>query len=269
MTFFAAAAPYIVSAVASLASSKSGGGGILGKVFGSFSGGTQSDAAEQEARAASAGYDRAIGAYRGAETNVLQRLNPYQQVGYEGLNRLSGQVLGKQVLYDQKGNPIQGLQDVSQQQRLADFQADPGYQFRLSEGQKALERSAAARGGLISGGSQKELQRYGQDYASGEYGNWLSRLGDLTNLGRGAVTEGNNAQLMTANNVGNAYINQGLAQAGKYVNQANAASSGLDNFSALAGKLSSNMMSSNNNTSSSGGGISNILSSLSSMFGKK
>ena len=49
---------------------------------------------------------------------------------------------------------------------MADFQADPGYAFRLSEGQKALERQAAARGGLISGAALKAAQRYGQDAAS-------------------------------------------------------------------------------------------------------
>ena len=43
---------------------------------------------------------------------------------------------------------------------------DPGYAFRLAEGQKALERSAAARGGLISGGALKAAERYGQDYGS-------------------------------------------------------------------------------------------------------
>ena len=56
------------------------------------------------------------------------------------------------------------------------FQADPGYGFRLSEGLKALERSAAARGGLMSGGTGKALQRYGQDLASQEYGNAFRRF---------------------------------------------------------------------------------------------
>lgn len=53
--------------------------------------------------------------------------------------------------------------------------ADPGYQFRLSEGLKALDRQAAARGGLISGSALKGAQRYGQDYASGEYQNAYNR----------------------------------------------------------------------------------------------
>lgn len=55
------------------------------------------------------------------------------------------------------------------------FQADPGYQFRLSEGLKALERSASARGILQSGGTLKDITRFGQDAASQEYQNAFNR----------------------------------------------------------------------------------------------
>ena len=58
---------------------------------------------------------------------------------------------------------------------MAQFQADPGYQFRMSEGMKALERSAAARGLLQSGGTLKGIQQYGQNLASSEYENAFSR----------------------------------------------------------------------------------------------
>jgi len=53
---------------------------------------------------------------------------------------------------------------------MADYQADPGYSFRLTEGLDALDKSAAARGGLLSGRTLKGAQRYGQDLASQEYG---------------------------------------------------------------------------------------------------
>mgnify|MGYP001066643460 CR=1 FL=1 len=55
------------------------------------------------------------------------------------------------------------------------WQTDPGYLFRLSEGQKVLENSAAARGGLLSGQTGKALQQYGQNFASNEFGNIYDR----------------------------------------------------------------------------------------------
>ena len=58
----------------------------------------------------------------------------------------------------------------------SDFQTDPGYNFRLSEGLKALDRQAAARGGMMSGAALKAAGRYGQDVASQEYGNAFNRF---------------------------------------------------------------------------------------------
>ena len=68
-----------------------------------------------------------------------------------------------------------------------DYQADPGYAFRLSEGQKALDRQAAARGGLISGGALKAAQRFGQEMGSQEYGNAYNRA--LTSYGTDVARE--------------------------------------------------------------------------------
>lgn len=58
---------------------------------------------------------------------------------------------------------------------LADFEADPGYNFRMSEGVNALDKSAAARGMLFSGAQGKGITRYGQDYGSNEYANAYNR----------------------------------------------------------------------------------------------
>lgn len=59
-----------------------------------------------------------------------------------------------------------------------ELRADPGYQFRLDEGRKAIEASAAAKGGLMSGGFARGLTRYAQDYASNEYQNAYGRYVD-------------------------------------------------------------------------------------------
>ena len=56
-----------------------------------------------------------------------------------------------------------------------DYQADPGYAFRLSEGQKLLDRTAAPKGRLFSGGALKAAARYGQEMGSQEYGNAYNR----------------------------------------------------------------------------------------------
>ena len=56
-----------------------------------------------------------------------------------------------------------------------DQNADPGTAFRMSEGIKALDRSAAASGGLLSGATLKGVQRYGQDLSSQEYNNAFNR----------------------------------------------------------------------------------------------
>jgi hypothetical protein len=57
-----------------------------------------------------------------------------------------------------------------------DFQADPGYAFRMQEGQKALERSAAARGSVMGGAALKSLDRFSQGLASQEYNNAFNRF---------------------------------------------------------------------------------------------
>ena len=50
-----------------------------------------------------------------------------------------------------------------------DLSKDPGYQFRMEQGQKALDASASARGNLLSGAQQKALTRYGQGFGAQEY----------------------------------------------------------------------------------------------------
>tara|TARA_R110002072_G_scaffold26604_1_gene87795 strand:- start:6450 stop:8318 length:1869 start_codon:yes stop_codon:yes gene_type:complete len=60
----------------------------------------------------------------------------------------------------------------------ADMAADPSYQFRLQQGQDALERSGAARGVTNTGGTLKDILDYGQNAASQEYGNVYARMRD-------------------------------------------------------------------------------------------
>lgn len=121
---------------------------------------------------------------------------------------------------------------------LADFEKDPGYQFRMDEGTRTLDAGAAARGGLLSGGAMKDLTRFGQDYASGEYTNAYNRFnadrdrrfGRLTNLagiGQTATGQLTNQGAQTAANIGNYQTQAGNARASGYVGAANAFNQGL------------------------------------------
>ena len=121
------------------------------------------------------------------------------------------------------------------------FQQDPGYAFRLKEGQQALDRQAAARGGLISGGALKAAQRYGQEMGSQEYTNAFNRyqaerqarlgpLQSLTGMGQTTAQQIGGAGQNMASNVGNAIGSAAAARASGYVGQTNALTSGLGTY---------------------------------------
>jgi len=116
---------------------------------------------------------------------------------------------------------------------MQDFQQDPGYAFRMSEGLKALDRQAAARGGLISGGALKAAQRYGQEAASQEYTNAFNRyqvnranqlqpLQSLMGTGQTAANTLTGAAGQYGQGAAEQYIGAGNARASGYMGQANA-----------------------------------------------
>ncbi len=178
--------------------------------------------------ARSAGNKQADAANRAAELQYKQyqenvaRQKPFYEAGVNALPEL---------VAASKYTPF-GMQQ---------FQQDPGYAFRLKEGQQALDRSAAARGGLISGGALKAAQRYGQEMGSQEYTNAFNRyqaerqarLGPLQSLTGMSQTTANTlgaAGQNMASNVGDAMGSAAAARASGYVGQANALTSGLGTY---------------------------------------
>jgi hypothetical protein len=124
---------------------------------------------------------------------------------------------------------------------MQDFQADPGYAFRMSEGLKSLDRQAAARCGLISGGALKAAQRYGQDLGSQEYQNAFNRyqvnranqltpLQSMSGMGQTTAQQLGSAGQNYATNAGNAYGAAAQAQASGYMGAANAVGQGLGQY---------------------------------------
>ena len=130
------------------------------------------------------------------------------------------------------------------------WQQDPGYAFRLSEGQKALERSTAARAGLQSGAALKAAARYGQQAASDEYQNAFNRyynernqmLNPLQSLagvgqtsantlgsaGQNYAGAANQLAMTNAANQGNLALQAGNIRASQYGNYGNALNTALN-----------------------------------------
>ena len=116
---------------------------------------------------------------------------------------------------------------------MTKFTADPGYAFRLAEGQRGLDRSAAARGGLISGNALRAATRYGQDMGSQEYMNAFNRyqteraarlnpLQSLAGYGQTAANTLGDAGRSYASGAGEALMAGGRARASGYIGGANA-----------------------------------------------
>jgi len=128
---------------------------------------------------------------------------------------------------------------------MQDFQQDPGYAFRLAEGQKAIERSAAARGGLQSGSALKAATRFGQDLGSQEYQNAFNRyqvnranqlnpLQSLMGAGQSAANTLTSAAGQQGQNQASNIYNAGQARASGYVGSANALSGALQGVGQMA-----------------------------------
>lgn len=90
----------------------------------------------------------------------------------------------EQTRADQEPWRVAGEKALQTIQTMPDFQfsaedfeqmKDPSYEFRMQEGVNALDRSAAARGRVLSGAQDRAVTRYGSDLASQEYGNAFNR----------------------------------------------------------------------------------------------
>ena len=198
-----------------------------------FSANKQAKAAESAAASTAAATDQATQLQREMYQQTREDQAPYREAGYNALaqmQRTAGNVPGAFKF------------------GAGDYQADPGYAFRLSEGQKALDRQAAARGGLISGGALKAAQRYGQEMGSQEYGNAYNRAltsyntdvarenqlynrqAGLAGIGQTATNLVGQAGQNYATNVGNLMTGAGAAQAAGQVGMANALTGGLGTY---------------------------------------
>lgn len=194
------------------------GGAVIGGIASNKAAGKAADAATQSA-------ETSANVQREMFERQVELQEPWRKAGMDALNKL--------IPVASEYTPFTANQ----------MYQDPGYAFRLSEGLKAMERGAAARGGLQSGAALKAAQRYGQEYASGEYTNAFNRyqaerqarlnpLQSLAGVGQTTASQLGTAASNLGANLGQTYMTGGMqagqARASGYLGQANALTGALN-----------------------------------------
>jgi hypothetical protein len=176
---------------------------------------TQADAARQSAEMQKQMFDI---------QNAQQA--PYREQGYAALKDIAGM---KPYLTQQYG-PEQFQQDI-----------DPGYAFRLAQGQRALQGQQNAAGGLLGGNALAAMQDYTQGAASQEYGNAFNRfqtqrgniyntLASMAGLGQTSLGQTGQMAAQTAQGVGSAIAGAGQATAAGQIGVGNALAGGFSQY---------------------------------------
>jgi len=213
---------------------------IIGSAL--FSSDSSSNAAQSAAGTSAAASDAAVAEQRRQFDIAQANQQPFLTAGTGAINRLApgvgyGGEFGSAMPFDFQ------------------YSEDPGAAFRMAEGVKALDRSAAARGGLLSGATLKGVQRYGQDLGSQEYGNAFNRYvtrfnantGERNQLynrlagvaGTGQTTAGQLASqgAVEAGNVGNIMVGSAANQGNAMMAAAGARNSAYGGAANMLGRI--------------------------------
>lgn len=235
------------------------GGGLISGIGSLFSANKQAEAAQAALGEQKREADAALGFQKQVYSDQQANAAPWLRAGTQGINDLSSLLDPKNpngLLTQWSGNFQAPTADQARQ--------TPGYQFAQQEGQNAVQRSAAAKGDLLTGGTLKDLTNYSQGLADTNYqqtynnaltqyqlgynqfqqgqSNTFNRLAALSGIGQTATGQLNQASQSAANNVANIDLstgaqqaqslnNIGAAQASGYAGVANAGNSTLNNLS--------------------------------------
>lgn len=154
-----------IAAAAIAAGAAIAGGGI--QAYGQYKSAQEAAKAQKAAAEANRAYAQDVL----AKQQALEDQAGYGKVGTASLSKLNELI--------QSGDLYKGYGDYTGELAFdpssVDVTQDPGYAFRLSQGQKALDTGAGRKGQLFSGAQQKALLEYGQNLGSQEYQNAYQR----------------------------------------------------------------------------------------------
>lgn len=180
------------------------GAGVIGATGSVIAGGEQAGAAKDAAATQLQMYQQ-----------TRADLSPFVQGGTSAFQNL-------QNFYAPQGQigTLLGMNPGGSAAQLQALRNTPGYQFAVDQGGQALDRSAASRGLLLSGGQLKDVTSYGQGMADQLFGTTLSQLqsygtalSGMSSLGENAAAQTGNAGATAANAAGQFQQNAGTANA--------------------------------------------------------
>jgi hypothetical protein len=254
------------------------GAAVIGGVASNMAASEQAEGAAAAGDASAAATFASVREQRRQYDTTRQDFQPYRSVGVGALGKLAdlygisgwrqleggevseamSQLEGKGAgIYEVGGNRY-NLQDIDGQisgvQRYYDastadrdaaydeFRSSPDYQFAFDEGINALDRSAAARGGLRGGGYARELTRYGQGMASQQFNTYANRLSSLAGIGQAATGSVAAAGAQSASGISNSLMMGGQMQGNALQNAATARASGYAGIGNAATGAANNYM---------------------------
>ena len=184
----------------------------------------QAKAAKKAGKVQAAAAAKAAQEARDAEARSKAQLAPYLAADQQAMGAQQG-LLGL-------GDPTAARAAYEQ------YKASTGYQSRLDEGNRSVERSAAARGGLNSGRTLKELTRFGQNYATNDFNDYYGKLQTVGGVRGGAASQNASTAINTGQSIGNYLTQQGNATANGITQAGNAWASGIQGVGqALGGAI--------------------------------
>jgi hypothetical protein len=232
-------------------------GGVASAAIGAHAAGQASDtmaaAANRSADLQKQAADESLAFQKQEYADQQANLAPWLKSGTSAINTLSNDL-------NNGGYPDWTGKFVAP--TAATEQNDPGYAFRLAEGNKAIERAKSASGDLLSGGTAKALTRYGEDYATSAYNdvynramqqyklgydefeanntNKFNRYASIAGLGQqtattlgqegqAAATNVSNTLTTSARDIGSEITNAAAARASGYINQGNVVGGAITN----------------------------------------
>jgi hypothetical protein len=165
--------------------------------------------------------NKQAGAVKSAANSSIQEQNneynqtradqaPWRTTGASALNQIA-KLYGLDTV-DDNGNVVKGTGKAD----FSSFTTAPDYTFNLQQGQDAIDRSAAARGGLLSGAAVKAGQTYASGLASQQFQNYVGNLEGVAGSGQAATNATQAAGTNMANQNSSALMSAGNARASAY-----------------------------------------------------